>query len=76
MRSMKMDADPQKNWAKLVDNVVTGEIPYRRASLEGRFRFYMGKIMASLRGMVPACEVVEELQKTLSKRGAEATSTG
>jgi glutamyl-tRNA(Gln) amidotransferase subunit E len=63
------------NWTKLVGDVVTRETPYRRASPEGRFRFYMGKIMASLRGMVPAREVAEELRISMPKQGMEAKST-
>jgi len=64
------------NWANLVDDVVTKILPYRRTSAEGRFRFYMGKIMATLRGKVPARKAAEELNKAMSRRDAEAESTG
>ena len=60
------------DWGGLVDEILSTASPYRGASSSGRFRFYMGKIMDSLRGVVPAREVAAELRATLSKRGMES----
>ncbi len=70
----KLDAKVPE-WTRLVDHAVAGETPHRRTSPEGRFRFYMGKIMASLRGLVPAREVGPQLHRAISGRGAAAASS-
>jgi len=73
---MEKPGGEHANWAELVKETVTRVLPYHRASAEGRIRFYMGKIMAALRGVVPARQVEEELKKAMSHSGEEAKSTG